>query len=106
MDDSETLNSDLKIMYFLKEIVMGIKNINDDIQELKQHLMPCVMNDNGIKLVTTDKEKDDKCVSYDELCVIVSNEISGLESRLESIDDATQDSDLEATDICVIKIDT
>jgi hypothetical protein len=139
MDDSKTLNSDLKIMYFLKEIARGINNMNDDIQELKKHLIPCtfdtsstVMNDNSIKLVTTDKEEEDgKSVSYEELCVIVSNEISRLESRLEPIICLTQDSDLEAPDleapdleapdleapdleapdleamdICVIKIDT
>lgn len=119
MDDSKTLNSDLKIMYFLKEITRGIKNMNDDIQELKKHLIPCVIdtsptviNNNSIKLVTTDKEEDDKCVSYEELCVIVSKEIS----RMESIIGLTQDSDLEeadleeadleAKDICVIKLDT
>ena len=106
MDDSKTLNSDLKIMYFLKEIARGINNMNDDIQELKKHLIPCtfdtsstVMNDNSIKLVTTDKEEDGKSVSYEELCVIVSNEISRLESRLAPIICLTQDSDLEAPDL-------
>jgi hypothetical protein len=40
MSECTTLNTDPNVMHLLQEIIKGMKNINNDIQELKKHLIP------------------------------------------------------------------